>query len=186
MSILVLVLCNLHRAASEFFSKAELLHICFRFCICATLFLELKSFAMAGKADPNWPGCSHPGLLSLPRHTVLVPQRAFTHVFLLLEGSFPSISAWLVPAHHSGLCLRGAFSGTPSLNNFLKVASFPSSTLKHFSVLCGLRSTYTEIIVSIYLFTCFVSLIPHEIAVLENRHPVYFFHIYISCPKNGA
>lgn len=99
MSILVLVLSSLHGAASEFFSKAELLHICFKFCILSTMFLELKPFAMAGKADPNWPGHSHPGLLSA----------AQTYCAWSPEGFYTCVpfAGGLFPQH---LCMAGSCS----------------------------------------------------------------------------
>lgn len=181
VSILVLVLSSLHRAASEFFSKAELLHICFRFCIRSTLFLELKPFAMAGKADPNWLGLF---------------SAAQTYCACSPEGFYTCVpfAGGLFPQH---LCMAGSCSPfRPLFEGHLLRDTFSEQLFKssilplqHSQALLPIiwpSHTYTEITISIYLFTCFVSLIPHRITVLENRHPVYFFHIYISCPKNGA
>lgn len=120
VSLLVLAAPSLHIAACVFFLKVVCLHICFKVSICSPLLLEWP-FAMAGKADLRWPGCGHTGLRSVAQTHRAASRRAFIQVVsLCLKHSlyFPSISAGLISAHHPGLCLRGTFSGTPSLNNF--------------------------------------------------------------------
>lgn len=86
---------------------------------------RIKPFAMTGKADLSWPGPSPTGLLlAAAQHTALLPGGLSPQV----PCAWAALSRHLctvVPAHHAKVCVRGTLSGSPPLNHFLKVESFP-------------------------------------------------------------
>lgn len=147
---------------------------------------------MAGKADLRWLGNSHTGLRSAAQTPVLLPRGLLKRWFPLSEmlSAFPQHLGMAGSCSPFRFLFEGHLLRTSSLNNFLKVASFPSSTRKYVTLLCGLHSTYHYLRFSppfIYLHF-FVSLLPHEISALEKRNLVcfFFFHYCISCPKISA
>lgn len=142
VSLLVLVLPSHHTAASVLFSKLALLHVSFKVSRCSILLLEWP-FAMAGKADLRWLGHSHTGLRSAAQTPVLLPRELLERWFPLAEtlSAFPQRLGTAGSYSPFRFLFEGHLLRTPSLNNFLKVASFPSSTRKYVTLLCGLHST---------------------------------------------
>lgn len=114
--------------------------------------IKSRLFAVIGKADLSWPRSSHTELLSVPKHTALVPCKGFTVTHVLgLECCFPrslwSRCFWRAP-------LRALSHGQP-LNSFLNMASFPTTSCWSTSS-CYLASREL-ITIWIYLFCLSIS-----------------------------
>lgn len=131
----------------------QLLHTVFR--------IKPKFFAVTSKADLSWPGSSHAGLPSVPQTLHLSPLTDIPCAVPLAWGVLSPTSPYNWFLLFRSLLEGHLLSETSKFSkSSILLPPFPSPVL-HPAWQPSRPLSPSEMIISIYLFTCFVSILSH-------------------------